>query len=94
MLAPRWVVAPVLQYRRAPLAGTNNRTTQSISDTGHPIGLVVRIPGLRYIAEVTSDRTNLSPFTKDYRGAASRMQLYKLPDAFLATIEIKNLKQA
>ena len=24
-----------------------------------------------YHAEVTSERTNLSPFTKDYRGAAS-----------------------
>jgi hypothetical protein len=25
---------------------------------------------LQYYAEVTSERTNLSPFTKDYRGAA------------------------
>ena len=28
-------------------------------------------PRKAHIAEVTSDRTNLSPFTKDYRGAAS-----------------------
>ena len=28
-----------------------------------------------FIAEVNSSRTNLSPFTKGYRGLASRMQL-------------------
>jgi len=32
--------------------------------------------GVGHIAEVTSDRTNLSPFTKDYRGAASWMRLW------------------
>ena len=31
-----------------------------------------------YQAEVTSKRINLSPFTKDYRGAASRMLLFFL----------------
>ena len=30
---------------------------------------------IMFIAEVNSSRTNLSPFTKGYRGLASRMQL-------------------
>ena len=32
-------------------------------------------------AEVTSERTNLSPFTKDYRGEASRMRFNILSDS-------------
>ena len=33
------------------------------------------VHGIMFIAEVNSSRTNLSPFTKGYRGLASRMQL-------------------
>ena len=42
-----------------------------IRDIEHPAAFTQPDRGLDHIAEVTSDRTNLSPFTKDYRGAAS-----------------------
>lgn len=31
--------------------------------------------GGEYLAELTAERTNLSPFTKDYRAVDSRMRL-------------------
>ena len=43
----------------------------------HPASTMIKagLPCTGHIAVVTSDRTNLSPFTKDYRGGATCMRL-------------------
>ena len=59
-------MAPVLQYRRVPRVAHNTHNDDLAS-----LWLYWILREQIRIAEVNSDRTNLSPFTKDYRGWAS-----------------------
>ena len=63
------------QIKRLPsntgLVLTHHPWPRPIRDIEHPTSFTQPDRGFGHIAEVTSDRTNLSPFTKDYRGAAS-----------------------